>query len=128
MSPLTLASSRRLPLGDILQRLAGLAPCHLAAIDVVVRDVWEQCTPSSAPRRHGLRPVARPFDRVDGAPAVRTDTRAVDAAALEDCRQTLERIVRSELFRAAVTAAEQDRTETWPTTSPKGLNDESLDS
>jgi hypothetical protein len=99
MASLTLASSRRLPLGDILQRLAGLAPCHLAAIDVV-RDVWEQCTRHRARPRHGLQPISQPFD-----PAW-----AADAATLEDCRQTRARIVRSELFRASVTAADKNRT------------------
>jgi hypothetical protein len=100
MASLTLASGRRLALEDILQRLAGLAPYHLAAIDVVVRDVWEPCTRQHAPPRHGLPPVSKPID-----PA-----RAADAATLEDCRQTRARIVRSELFRAAVTAADKDRT------------------
>jgi hypothetical protein len=98
MASLTLASSRRLPLGDILQRLAGLAPCHLAAIDVVVQDVWEPCTCQRAPPRHGLPPVSKHRP----GPA--------DAATLEDCRQTRARIVRSELFRAAVTARDIDRT------------------
>jgi hypothetical protein len=105
MSSLTLASSRRLPLGDILQRLAVMSPCHLVAIDVVVRDVWQRCSgPSDPPRRRELQPVARPPARVGGGPAVRTTTGA-DAAAVEDFRQKLERIVRSGLFRAAVAAA-----------------------
>jgi hypothetical protein len=105
MSALTLASSRRLPLGDILQRLAVMSPCHLLAIDVVVRDVWQRCMSESAPpRRRELRTTGAPPAPRAGC---RTTVISADARAVTDCRQKLERITRSGLFGAAVAAAEK---------------------
>jgi hypothetical protein len=107
MSSLTLASSRRPSLGDILPTGRRHVPRHPLAIDVVVRDVWQRCSHPNAPSsRRELGPVVRSLTDRTGAEAASAAVNSADARAVTDCRQKIERNTRSGLVVAAVAAAE----------------------